>query len=54
MTNEFGNHAPMVYVLTLLVTFHRVTTKFDLDPLARWATAALRRDQAIARRPGRR
>ena len=39
MTNEFGNHAPMVYVLTLLVTFHRVTTKFDLDPrLTRWAT----------------
>jgi hypothetical protein len=22
----------MVYVLTLLITFHDVTTKFDLDP----------------------
>jgi hypothetical protein len=28
----------MVYVLTLLVTFHGVTTKFDLDPrLTKWA-----------------
>jgi hypothetical protein len=27
----------MVYVLTLLVTFHGVTTKFDLDPrLTKW------------------
>ena len=39
MTNEFANHAVVVYVLTLLVTFHRVTTKFDLEPrLTRWAT----------------
>ena len=39
MTNEFANHALVVYVLTLLVTFHRVITKFDLDPLlTRWAT----------------
>jgi hypothetical protein len=29
---------PMVYVLTLLITFHGVTTKFDLDPgLTKWA-----------------
>jgi hypothetical protein len=28
----------MVYVLTLLVTFHGVTTKFDLDSgLTRWS-----------------
>ena len=39
MTNEFANHAVVVYVLTLRATFHRVTTKLDLDPrLTRWAT----------------
>jgi hypothetical protein len=28
----------MVYVLTLLVTFHGVTTQFDLEPgLTKWA-----------------
>ena len=30
----------MVYVLTILVTFNGVTTKFDLDPrLTKWADA---------------
>jgi hypothetical protein len=30
----------IVYVLTILVTFHGVTTKFDLDPrLTKWADA---------------
>jgi hypothetical protein len=30
----------MVYVLTLLVTFHGVTSKFDLDSrLTKWADA---------------
>ena len=47
----------MVYVFTLLVTFHGVTTKFDLDPrLTRVARrASLRGDRrTVARRPGRR
>jgi hypothetical protein len=29
--NEFANRALVVHVLTLFVTFHGVTTKFDLD-----------------------